>query len=163
MILARPYLTSQLTGLCPKFSEICRCPGIWTLCSSSRTAEVFGQTTLKRQQLYQLVRPRQTPWWFCFGTDEILPEWESMFPAFLGVKQSLALRLSNTTAHTVCLSLQAAWNRSSESCSASSFPPELEISYTGMQQNMVVLHCLKGVGCDAVRTPNNSANKYLKH
>lgn len=119
LILARSYLTSQLTVLRLKFSEICQCPGLWTLCSSSRTVEVFGQTTLKTQQRHQLVRPRQTPWWFCFGTDEILPEWESIFPAFLGVKQSLALRLSDTTAHTVCLSLQAAWNRRSESCSAS--------------------------------------------
>lgn len=32
-----------------------------------------------------------------------------------------------------------------------------------MQENMVVLHCLKGVGCDSVRTANTSANKRLKH
>lgn len=32
-----------------------------------------------------------------------------------------------------------------------------------MQENMVVLHCLKGVGCDSVRTANTSANKHLKH
>lgn len=32
-----------------------------------------------------------------------------------------------------------------------------------MQENVVVLHCLKEAGCDSVRTANTSANKYLKH
>ena len=54
LIPARLYDTSQLTELCPNFAETCLCPGLWSLFSSSRTAEVFGQTNLRRQPLYQV-------------------------------------------------------------------------------------------------------------